>query len=403
MHVLIIGGALSGLSLAQMLRKHGISFTVFERDETPDSRFQGWAIALHSILGDLKASFPDDMPDMLRATSHLAPLDLPAQMAFYVDDHSGRTGAEHSEEVPWVRCERRRLRDWLSTKIPVQWNKRMSSMKEDDSGVTVYFEDGTSARGDIVVGADGFNSAVRRSLLGKPLEDLVNLVPFTNIIGEVTLSGAAFERQLSLGHSAYRYGPTDSNYVLFVGLHCVLPDGLSGKYYWILGERDTTAGCADHWLRTATPQQKLDYIMELTKNAPPKLREILELTPVSGIQAEFKPWRDMELESLPTGRVALVGDAAHTMTPFRGEGGMFALIDSLDLGKRLAGAKSEDIVGLVREYHDEMLARSGPAVRRSRGATGKPDGGTLPTYGGRIPTELPPETISLATVKRLVY
>lgn len=319
-----------------------------------------------------------------------------------------------------MRCERRRLRDWLSTKIPIQWNKRMSSMKEDDSGVTVQFEDGTSARGDIVVGADGFNSAgtyidrcilfgfpanfaVRRCLLGKPLEDLVNLVPFTSIIGEVTLSGAAFERQLSLGHSAYRYGPIDSNYVLFVGLHCVLPDGLSGKYYWIFGERDTTAGCADHWLRTATPQQKLDYIMESTKNAPPKLREIMELTPVSGIQAEFKPWRDLELESLPTGRVALVGDAAHTMTPFRGEGGMYALIDALDLGKRLAGAKSEDVVGLVREYHDEMLARSGPAVRRSRGATGRPDGGTLPTYGGRIPTELPPENISLATVKRLVY
>ena len=48
MHVLIVGGGLGGLGLAQSLRKQGISFEVFERDENADSRFQGWAIGLHT-------------------------------------------------------------------------------------------------------------------------------------------------------------------------------------------------------------------------------------------------------------------------------------------------------------------------------------------------------------------
>lgn len=48
MHVLIVGGGLGGLALAQCLRKQGISFEIFERDADEHARFQGWAIALHS-------------------------------------------------------------------------------------------------------------------------------------------------------------------------------------------------------------------------------------------------------------------------------------------------------------------------------------------------------------------
>lgn len=48
MHVLIAGAGLGGLTLAQNLRKRGISYEIFERDEHKDARFQGWAIALHT-------------------------------------------------------------------------------------------------------------------------------------------------------------------------------------------------------------------------------------------------------------------------------------------------------------------------------------------------------------------
>lgn len=95
MHVLIVGGGLGGLSLAQALRKKGISFEIFERDENEDSRFQGWAIGIHSIIADLVSSFPDDMPDMKAATNHLEPLShLDAQMALYFPGRPGRMGVQ---------------------------------------------------------------------------------------------------------------------------------------------------------------------------------------------------------------------------------------------------------------------------------------------------------------------
>jgi len=45
--VLSIGGGLGGLALAQALRKHGVAYEIFERDESADSRTQGWALSLH--------------------------------------------------------------------------------------------------------------------------------------------------------------------------------------------------------------------------------------------------------------------------------------------------------------------------------------------------------------------
>ena len=50
MHVLIVGAGVGGLSLAQSLRRQGISFEIFERDNDSESRFQGWAIAMHSYV-----------------------------------------------------------------------------------------------------------------------------------------------------------------------------------------------------------------------------------------------------------------------------------------------------------------------------------------------------------------
>ena len=49
MHALTVGSGIGGLTLAQSLRKQGISFEIFERDVRENARFQGWAIALHTF------------------------------------------------------------------------------------------------------------------------------------------------------------------------------------------------------------------------------------------------------------------------------------------------------------------------------------------------------------------
>lgn len=188
-------------------------------------------------------------------------------------------------------------------------------------------------------------------------------------MGELTLSGDAFKRQLELGHSAYVCASPDLGFWNFGGLHHALPDGISGKHFWMFMQPDPKVADPDHWLQKATQQEKMDYVMKHVSKLPPKFREIFELTDVSGIRKESHIWRDLELESLPAGRVVLVGDAAHTMTPFRGEGGYHTLIDTLKLSKILGQIDVKDIAAVkaaITEYNTEMLERGSEAVRSSR-------------------------------------
>ncbi|KAK3373159.1 hypothetical protein B0T24DRAFT_575425 [Lasiosphaeria ovina] len=401
MHVLIVGAGLGGLSLAQILRKQGISFEIFERDTDADARFQGWAIALYSIVDALVDSYPADLPDLRASVNHLAPLNLPAQITLWPPGREERVGFQDSPDQPLIRAERSRLRRWLSANIPIQWGKRVTRIENSDDGVSVQFEDGGSAHGDILVGADGINSIVRQHLLNRPSSDLLKVIPLATVIGQLDLSGEALKRQLALGHSGYMCIRPDLGFVTFTGLHYVAADGESARFYWNLMQFDGDIAREDHWLRAATGEQKLAHALQTTRGLPAKQREIFELTAPGQIKHETHVWRDVQLdaESLPPGRVVLMGDAAHAMMPFRGEGGYHTLVDSLVLGKALsalaAGDRFKDVAAVrqaVAEYNVVMLRRAGQAVRDSRNLDMNaqrfgPDG--LPLDPAKVPPIVP--------------
>ncbi|KAI8711024.1 Fad binding domain protein [Fusarium sp. LHS14.1] len=374
MHVLIVGAGLGGLTLAQTLRKQGISFEIFDRDKSSDGRFQGWAIALHTIVEDLLACLPDDMPDLKESTNHLAPLTLSHQFVYYYGGRQGRFGIEEGPGMTFIRAERSRLRKWLLTNVDVQWSKAAVQTEHGSNGVSVSFADGTEAKGDVLVGADGAHSIVRQLLLQRPSSELLQVVPLKAIVGEVTLAGEAFKRQLALGHSAYNLIYPELGFIAFVGLHHALPDGKSGRYYWMFMQPDPEdVSHPDHWLQTSSQQEKLEYVRKATVGLDPKLSEIFHLTPLEGVRKEPHVWRDLEIDSLPSGRVALLGDAAHAMTPSRGEGAFHAFVDALKLsvilGRLETYGNAHDInvvTPAVQEYHTEILERGGAAVRASR-------------------------------------
>jgi hypothetical protein len=215
--------------------------------------------------------------------------------------------------------------------------------------------------------------SVRENLIQRTSDEVLKLVPIAAIVGELDLSGEAFKRQLALGHSAYIFVSPDLGFWNFGGLHHVYPDGVSGRHYWMYMEPDPNVAEPNHWLQTATREEKLNYVLKNVSKMPPKFREIFESTPATGIKQEPHIWRDMELESLPAGRVILVGDAAHAMTPFRGEGGYHTFIDCLQLSRILGKIDSTDIAAVkeaVAGYNAEMLERGVEAVRNSRGEQG---------------------------------
>ncbi|KAI0967317.1 putative monooxygenase [Xylaria arbuscula] len=382
-HVLIAGAGLSGLALAQILRKEGVSFEVFERDESVDARTQGWAIALHGpLLADLKASMPEDMGS-IDQTNHLLPLrHLPAQFVFYdVDKPHMRAGVNDDDDGHIVRANRQRLRDWLRQFIPVQYNKRVVRIDEGEEKVILLFADGTSASGDILVGAEGTRSAVRKHILHD--QDVLKPLPVGSLVGEIELTGKDFARQLELGHSAYIVmGASKDQCSMFAALNKVSPDGNTGHYYFILHWVDEQAAlCTDdnpYWTVNASCEDLAAFTKERTKPYPEHLRTLVDKVPVERYRKPGIVLQSVELDAnqLPPGRITLIGDAAHSMSPFRGEAGVCALTDAMSLGRVLTrirdtGARGTDMEGEMLAYRDDMLKRASKSIRVSNPVIGE--------------------------------
>lgn len=322
-HVLIIGAGMSGLTLAQQLRQKNIPFTVFERDVNRNARGQGWALSLFGEAFDLmKSSMPSDLGPV-EQTSHLLPLNLPPQFSFYdITRPDFRVGVVADDNLHVIRANRHRMRDWLMQGIDVKFNKRLTRIEEHNDKVTAYFEDGTSATGDFVVGAEGTRSAVRRHILKG--QDVMKPLPIGSIFGEIELTGEKFSEQLTLSHSNYivmdpRLATKDQT-AIFCALNRVSPDGKTGHYYFILLWVDQDApkdASKKRWTELASQEELAAFARERTRGYPEKLRKLVDQIPTERYNTPGFQLQGVELEpeQLPAGRVLLIGDAAHSMAP----------------------------------------------------------------------------------------
>ena len=168
--VLIIGAGTGGLCLAQGLKSNNIAVEVFERDHSPSDRLQGYRLSINRAGSQvLKSCLPRALFEKLVNNSA-----SPSQAVTFLDHRMNRllaitfarnAGDRVNHELPVSRIALRRI--LLEGLDPIiHFGKKFIAFEDaPDGSVTARFEDGSTATGDVLIGADGASSRVRTQLL----------------------------------------------------------------------------------------------------------------------------------------------------------------------------------------------------------------------------------------------
>jgi 2-polyprenyl-6-methoxyphenol hydroxylase-like FAD-dependent oxidoreductase len=340
--IAVIGGGPGGLTLARLLQQSGAQVIVYERDRSRSARVQGSALDLHEgsglaaveAAGLIEAFWANHRPDLDR-------LRLTDSSGRILHDHPRKmSGAGKRPEI-----ERGPLRDILLDSLQpgtVQWNFRLESAEMQGEQVLLRFAGGEIALADIVVGSDGANSRLRELVtpirpeyVGVSLVEC--LVPAArqtipelwDLIGGSALIALGGERTIGMGTKP------DGSVLIYAGLK-------------------TDGGTVRRNLEDASrPDQRVAWFHTNFKGWSglwnPLFREAISMV-----------WRpllvcppDQSWES--KSNVTLIGDAAHVMPPYAGEGVNMAMLDALVLSRLLLNENSS--LNAIATYEAEMFSR----------------------------------------------
>lgn len=331
-HVVIIGGGIAGPALALFLRRAGISSEVYEAHGPSDGIGAGLGLAPNGL--NVLAAL--GLAEKLRGRGSLA-LDS------YFRDERGRLLAHLSTDAakygqPVMSMMRSDVYAVLADEmrqqaIPIHHGKRLVGVRDCAGTVTAKFTDGSEATGDLLVGADGIHSRTRAAIM--PDAPQPQFVGITGIGGSIPLADVPELGSQDARSFNFTFGPQG-----FFG-YC---GGSAGEEMW--------------WANLPREQPYTDD--ELGSLSTEVLREQL----LARFSAYYQPIPSLiartphiialnvfDVQSLPRwrqGRVVLVGDAAHAVSPNAGQGASLALEDAMLLARELRDCGTDYAVAFER-------------------------------------------------------
>lgn len=373
-HLAIIGGGIGGVALAVACLHRGIPFTLYERDNSFDARSQGYGLTLQQASKAIEGLGLVSLKNGVVSTRHVVHTtdgNIIAEwgMRKWMVSDALKSSSPKRTNIHIARQSLRlALLEQLGGHAAVQWGHQLIDFKSlKNEGVALNFlVNGQlkNAKADLVVGADGIRSVVRGLLIGEnvtPLRYLgciviLGICPLDALEGvDRSLLDSTTVFQTANGNERIYMMPFDSNSVMW-------------QLSFPMTEQEAKA------LSMQGAEALKQEACKRTKwhNPIPQILKATLVGQVSGYPVYDRELLRSELLAKEE-NVTLIGDAAHPMSPFKGQGANQALLDALALARAISkGCKPLSKwreIGLrksvLRDFESEMLVRSATKVKDS--------------------------------------
>lgn len=356
--VAIVGGGPGGLTLAKLLQLKDVDVKVYERDLNKNARVQGSPLDLHDESGlaalqkaGLLDAFKNNFmvgADQSTITNHKAEI--------FFSDHGEKQEENFGDEHFRPEIDRGVLRKILLESLNPEtlvWDSHFLSMTQQDEGWLLHFKNKESVYADIVIGSDGANSKIRPYLTDiKPFYSGITMLE-GNVydaekrvpnISEILRGGKimAFgnEQNILMGQKAngeigfYASFKTDENWAVSSGLDF-------SKQTEVL-----------KWFKKEYPDWSSVWYELFENTSTPFIPRPIYCMPLD------QTWKTVK-------NLTIIGDAAHLMPPFAGEGVNMAMLDALELSEVLTSSQFNTIESAISEYETNMFKRASKIAHAS--------------------------------------
>jgi 2-polyprenyl-6-methoxyphenol hydroxylase-like FAD-dependent oxidoreductase len=336
--IAIVGAGMGGLSAAATLRHFGMDVQVYE--QAP--RFARIGAGIQMMPNSMRVLRKIGIEQRLREVSfaphsHLNRVWNTGEVTRELPMPEGLYGA------PYLCMHRGDLHDGLLLALPaeiIHLDKKLLGLDQTAGQVTLTFADGSRAHADAVVGADGVHSVVRDIIIGPDVPLHKGRIAYRAVFPSALMNGR------DLGPSRTKWWGIDRHIVI---------------YY-------TNKACSELYFVTSVPEPA-EWVTSESWSAKGNVKELRQA--YAGFHADVRAvldacpdchkWAILEREPLSRwsdGRIVLVGDACHPMTPYMAQGAATAIEDAAVLARCLDETDGEDIEGAFRRYEAHRKPRT---------------------------------------------
>lgn len=332
MNIAIIGGGIGGLATAIALLKHGFNVQVYERAQALRPIGAGLTLTPNG-LNSLDAIHPGMAELLKQAGSQLKTLTLKRSTGETIALQQMTLVQQYGQ--PMLNIQWSRLQAILASVLPpdiIHLNHRCIGFQQHENSVETHFENGKTVQSDLLIGADGINSVVRQKLIGD---------------GSPLYAGRMSWRAV-IQYPHELLSPNSATLITAPGKNIMLIDVGDGYTFWGAGALLTDDSVCQR--ATDAKARMLEIFAEWTE----PVEAILKATPADDIVE--RPICDrIPLPRWSSGRVTLLGDAAHPVVPTFGQGANSAFEDAYELAECLSSAPS--IEGALEAYDRSRIPR----------------------------------------------